>query len=89
MSAVDKEQTESTMGGEKGECQCVQCGSWVVNAVTCDRCRLHTCVDCCVRLEKRENAMSKRLDLDWSRVNLCCMCLDILYMKSGLAGIKG
>lgn len=84
---TSKEKHGEAMGGERGECQCVQCGSWVLGAATCDRCRLHTCVDCGERLKKREEAMSKRLDLDWSKVDLCLMCLDILQLKT-MKGIK-
>ena len=69
------------MGGE-GEMLCIQCGQWINGAYTCQRCRLHTCIQCSERLESREKAMTRRLDLDWSKIELCCMCLDILYIKA-------
>lgn len=77
----DAENKAAAMGGE-GDGLCLQCGVWTNPFYTCDRCRTRTCIDCSERLEKREQAMTKRLDLDWSKVELCCMCLDILYIKA-------
>jgi len=75
------------MGGEKTN-YCYSCRKQQETTITCTSCGLHTCIDCDERFDAKEYEMTKLLGLDWAKVDVCLMCLEVMNLRKGAKGVK-